>query len=54
MGVRDALAEEAMRQFFAAQGASTGGMPPAEFAALIRDETALWRLVARRAGLIPQ
>ena len=52
--VRDALAEEAMRQFFAAQGASTGGMPPAEFAALIRDETALWRLVARRAGLIPQ
>jgi tripartite-type tricarboxylate transporter receptor subunit TctC len=52
--VRDALAAERMQQFFLAQGATTGGMPPEEFGRLIRDEVAQWRGVAERAKLVPQ
>jgi hypothetical protein len=43
-----------MRQFFLAQGATPGGMPPDDFARLIQDEVTHWRVVASRAGLNPQ
>ena len=52
--VRDALAAEGMQRFFRDQGATAGGIPPEEFAALIRREVAQWREVATRAALVPQ
>ncbi|WP_390624565.1 hypothetical protein [Siccirubricoccus deserti] len=52
--VSEALATERMQQFFLAQGATTGGMLPAEFSKLIRDEVAQWRGVAERVKLVPQ
>ncbi|KAF1047510.1 Bug family tripartite tricarboxylate transporter substrate binding protein [Xylophilus sp.] len=52
--VRKALADPALRERLAAQGAEPGGLSPSEFAALIQKETKLWTAAAQGAGLKPQ
>jgi tripartite-type tricarboxylate transporter receptor subunit TctC len=52
--VRTALADPALRDRLAQQGAEPGGIAPAEFAALIRKETVLWTAAAKAAGIQPQ
>jgi tripartite-type tricarboxylate transporter receptor subunit TctC len=49
-----ALASANMREFIAGLDAEPGGIEPAAFAALIRDETARWAAVAERAGIEKQ
>jgi tripartite-type tricarboxylate transporter receptor subunit TctC len=46
-----ALRDEDMVGFLASLASSPGGMPPAEFAALIRRESETWGEVVRRAGV---
>ena len=46
-----ALASADMREFIAGLDAEPGGIEPAAFAGLIRDETARWAGVAERAGI---
>jgi tripartite-type tricarboxylate transporter receptor subunit TctC len=46
-----ALRDEDMAGFLASLASSPGGMPPAEFAALIRRESETWGEVVRRAGI---
>ncbi|MBT2323915.1 tripartite tricarboxylate transporter substrate binding protein [Variovorax paradoxus] len=41
--VKRALDTQEVREIFEAQGIEPGGMPPAEFAALVRDDLALWK-----------
>ena len=52
--VRRALASQDMKEFLASQVAEPGGSDSAEFARLIRDESALWSQVAERAGMEKQ
>lgn len=49
--VKKALASPDIRQFLEAMSAEPGGMEPAEFARLIKDETGRWEAVARKANL---
>lgn len=49
-----ALASPDMREFIAGLDAEPGGLEPAAFAALIRDETARWAPIAERAGIEKQ
>jgi tripartite-type tricarboxylate transporter receptor subunit TctC len=46
-----ALRDEGTAGFIANLASSPGGMPPAEFAALIRRESETWGAVVRRAGI---
>ena len=46
-----ALRDQDMRDFLGTLAAEPGGMPPAEFATLIRKEQALWADVAKSAGI---
>jgi len=41
--VKGALETQEVREVFRAQGIEPGGMPPAEFTALVRDDLALWK-----------
>lgn len=41
--VKRALETQEVREVFRAQGIEPGGMPPAEFTALVRDDLALWK-----------
>lgn len=52
--VKKALADPALRERFAQQGAQPGGMSPADFAGFIRQETQVWGAVARIAGVKPE
>ena len=52
--VKKALADPALRDRFAQQGALPGGMAPADFASFIRQETLVWGAVARIAGVKPE
>lgn len=52
--VKKALADPALRERFAQQGALPGGMAPADFASFIRQETQIWGAVARIAGVKPE
>ncbi|MES2183703.1 MAG: tripartite tricarboxylate transporter substrate binding protein [Pseudomonadota bacterium] len=52
--VHTALADPALRERLAQQGAEPGGIAPAEFASLIRRETVLWTAAAKAAGIQPQ
>ncbi len=52
--VRTALADPALKERLAEQGAEPGGLAPADFAARIRKETALWTTAAKAAGIQPQ
>jgi tripartite-type tricarboxylate transporter receptor subunit TctC len=45
------LRDEDMAAFLVTLASSPGGMPPAEFAALIRRESETWGAVVRRAGI---
>ena len=51
--VRRALDDPALKARLAEQGAEPGGMPPAEFAARIKRETATWLETASSAGITP-
>ncbi|KAB2901602.1 MAG: tripartite tricarboxylate transporter substrate binding protein [Burkholderiaceae bacterium] len=52
--VKKALADPALRERFAQQGALPGGMAPADFASFVRQETLVWGAVARIAGVKPE
>jgi tripartite-type tricarboxylate transporter receptor subunit TctC len=52
--IKKGLSDPAIVQSLAKQGAHTGGMPPAEFAAMIRKETKEWVSAAQAAGIHPQ
>jgi tripartite-type tricarboxylate transporter receptor subunit TctC len=49
--VKKALADTALRDRFAQQGAQPGGIASAEFAAFIRQETLTWGGIAKAAGV---
>jgi tripartite-type tricarboxylate transporter receptor subunit TctC len=40
-----------LKEIWASQGAEPGGMPPAEFAALVKSEIAKWAKVVKEAGI---
>jgi tripartite-type tricarboxylate transporter receptor subunit TctC len=46
-----ALAQPEIRDIWAQQGATVGGMPPAEFGAFVRSEVAKWNKVVKDAGV---
>lgn len=52
--VGKALADPALKERLAQQGAAPGGLAPAEFAAQIRKETAVWSAASKAAGIQPQ
>ncbi|MGK6307443.1 Bug family tripartite tricarboxylate transporter substrate binding protein [Variovorax sp. DT-64] len=52
--VRRALDTGEVREIFQAQGIEPGGMPPAEFAALVRDDLALWKRTVQQLGITLQ
>ena len=52
--VRRALDTAEVREIFQAQGIEPGGMPPAEFAALVRDDLALWKRTVQQLGITLQ
>ena len=52
--VAQALADPALRERLAEQGAQPGGMESAEFAQLLRSETRQWSQAARQANIQPQ
>lgn len=52
--VKKALDDAGLRERFAQQGAQPGGMPPADFARFIQQETVTWGAVAKIAGVKPE
>jgi tripartite-type tricarboxylate transporter receptor subunit TctC len=46
-----ALAQPDIREIWAQQGATVGGIPPAEFAAFVKSEVAKWGKVVKDAGI---
>lgn len=52
--VKKALADPAMRETLAQQGAESGGMSPKDFGEFVRGETQTWTAVAKRAGVKPE
>ena len=52
--VKKALADPALRERLAQQGAQPGGMAPADFAGFIKQETLIWGTVAKLAGVKPE
>jgi len=49
--VKRALDTEEVREIFRAQGIEPGGMPPAEFTALVRDDLALWKRTVEQLNI---
>jgi tripartite-type tricarboxylate transporter receptor subunit TctC len=52
--VRRALDTAEVREIFQAQGIEPGGMLPAEFTALVRDDLALWKRTVQQLGITLQ
>ena len=52
--VKRALDTQEVREIFQAQGIEPGGMPPAEFAALVRDDLALWKRTVEQLNITLQ
>lgn len=52
--VKKALADPALRERFAQQGALPGGITPVEFADFVKQETTTWSGVAKAAGVKPE
>jgi tripartite-type tricarboxylate transporter receptor subunit TctC len=52
--IKKALADPKIVESLTKQGAHAGGMPPAEFAAMIRQQTKVWTETARAAGIHPK
>ncbi len=52
--VKKAMMEPALQDRFAQQGALPGGIPSAEFAAMIKRDTANWGAIAHSAGVKPE
>jgi tripartite-type tricarboxylate transporter receptor subunit TctC len=52
--VKRALDTPEVRELFAAQGIEPGGMPPAEYAALVRADLALWQQTVKQLGITLQ
>lgn len=51
--VAKALTDSKLRERLSAMGAEPGGMPPAEFASFVRQETRLWTDISKAAGVKP-
>jgi tripartite-type tricarboxylate transporter receptor subunit TctC len=49
--VAKALQSPEIKEIWAGQGATAGGMPPAEFGALVKQEVARWGKVVKEAGV---
>ena len=52
--VKKALDDAGLRERFAQQGAQPGGLAPADFARFIQQETLMWGVVAKIAGVKPE
>jgi tripartite-type tricarboxylate transporter receptor subunit TctC len=52
--VKRALDTQEVREIFQAQGIEPGGMPPAEFTALVRDDLALWKRTIEQLNITLQ
>jgi tripartite-type tricarboxylate transporter receptor subunit TctC len=52
--VKRALDTQEVREIFQAQGIEPGGMPPAEFTALVRDDLALWKRTVEQLNITLQ
>lgn len=52
--VKRSLDTQEVREIFQAQGIEPGGMPPAEFTALIRDDLALWKRTVEQLNITLQ
>jgi len=52
--VKRALDTQEVREIFQAQGIEPGGMPPAEFTALVRDDLALWKRTVKELNITLQ
>lgn len=52
--VKRALDTPEVREIFAAQGIEPGGMPPSEYAALVRADLALWQQTLKQLGITLQ
>ena len=52
--VKRALETQEVREIFQAQGIEPGGMPPAEFTALVRDDLALWKRTVEQLNITLQ
>ncbi len=52
--VKRALDTQEVREIFQAQGIEPGGMPPAEFTALVRDDLALWKRTVEQLDITLQ
>ena len=49
--VRRALANAEIRELFRGLGIEASGMPPAEYAIMIREDLAMWRRTIERLGI---
>jgi tripartite-type tricarboxylate transporter receptor subunit TctC len=49
--VRKALSNAEIRELFRGLGIEAGGMPPPEYATMIRDDLAMWRRTIERLGI---
>ena len=52
--VAKAMTDPALQERFAQQGAQPGGLPSANFAALVEKEIAAWSAIAQSAGVKPE
>jgi tripartite-type tricarboxylate transporter receptor subunit TctC len=52
--VRRTLQDPAVQTRFASAGATTGGMPPAEFLTRIKNDTERYRAVVKAADIRPE
>ena len=52
--VKRSLDTQEVREIFQAQGIEPGGMPPADFTALIRDDLALWKRTVEQLNITLQ
>ncbi|WP_018906935.1 tripartite tricarboxylate transporter substrate binding protein [Variovorax paradoxus] len=52
--VKRSLDAQEVREIFQAQGIEPGGMPPADFTALIRDDLALWKRTVEQLNITLQ
>jgi tripartite-type tricarboxylate transporter receptor subunit TctC len=52
--VKRALDTQEVREIFQAQGIEPGGMPPAEFTTLVRDDLALWKRTIEQLNITLQ
>lgn len=52
--VAKAMTDPALQERFAQQGAQPGGLPSADFAALVKKEIAAWSAIAQSAGVKPE